>query len=91
MLVQLFDVRFYCFIIKQYALLYYSFSTGRYWQVAGGPSSALTIGTDNVQLGSYSMEVVIYHSRGKDRFIPLGYASTQFSVTGVWVCVCVIS
>ncbi|XP_062843245.1 premelanosome protein a [Trichomycterus rosablanca] len=54
---------------------------GRYWQVAGGPSSALTIGTDNVPLGSYNMEVVIYHCRGRDKFIPLGYASTQFSIT----------
>ncbi|XP_076124799.1 premelanosome protein a [Alosa pseudoharengus] len=54
---------------------------GRFWQVADGPSSFLTIGTDNVPLGSYNMEVVIYHCRGKDRFIPLGYASTQFSIT----------
>ncbi|RVE72806.1 hypothetical protein OJAV_G00041370 [Oryzias javanicus] len=54
---------------------------GRYWQVADGPSSSLTIGTDNVALGSYNMEVVIYHCRGRDRFIPLGYASTVFSIT----------
>ncbi|XP_067443750.1 premelanosome protein a [Thunnus thynnus] len=54
---------------------------GRYWQVADGPSSSLTIGTDNIPLGSYNMEVVIYHCRGKDRFIPLGYASTIFSIT----------
>ncbi|XP_010879474.2 premelanosome protein a [Esox lucius] len=54
---------------------------GRYWQVAGGPSSSLTIGTDNVPLGSYNMEVVIYHTRGKDKFVPLGYASTTFSIT----------
>uniref|UniRef100_A0A4W4F396 PKD domain-containing protein n=1 Tax=Electrophorus electricus TaxID=8005 RepID=A0A4W4F396_ELEEL len=54
---------------------------GRYWQVAGGPSSSLTIGTDNVPLGSYTMEVVIYHYRGRNRFIPLGYASSQFSIT----------
>ncbi|XP_041945103.1 premelanosome protein a [Alosa sapidissima] len=54
---------------------------GRFWQVADGPASFLTIGTDNVPLGSYNMEVVIYHCRGKDRFIPLGYASTQFSIT----------
>ncbi|XP_035858006.1 premelanosome protein a isoform X2 [Sander lucioperca] len=54
---------------------------GRYWQVADGPSSSLTIGTDNVPLGSYNMEVVIYHSRGKDTFIPLGYASTVFAIT----------
>ncbi|KAL4655595.1 melanocyte protein PMEL [Arapaima gigas] len=54
---------------------------GRYWQVADGPSSSLTIGTDNIPLGSYSMEVVIYHYRGKDKFIPLGYAYTRFSIT----------
>ncbi|KAG7477419.1 hypothetical protein MATL_G00069460 [Megalops atlanticus] len=54
---------------------------GRYWQVADGPSSSLTIGTDNIPLGSYSMELVIYHCRGKDKFIPLGYASTQFTIT----------
>ncbi|KAM9759588.1 premelanosome protein a [Menidia menidia] len=54
---------------------------GRYWQVADGPSSSLTIGTDNVALGSYNMEVVIYHCRGKDKFIPLGYASTVFTIT----------
>ncbi|XP_023852560.1 premelanosome protein a [Salvelinus sp. IW2-2015] len=54
---------------------------GRYWQVADGTSSSLTIGTDNVPLGSYNMEVVIYHYRGKDKFIPLGYASTTFSIT----------
>ncbi|XP_019941857.2 premelanosome protein a [Paralichthys olivaceus] len=54
---------------------------GRYWQVADGPSSSLTIGTDNVPLGSYNMEVVIYHCRGKNKFIPLGYASSVFSVT----------
>ncbi|XP_070758937.1 premelanosome protein a [Enoplosus armatus] len=54
---------------------------GRYWQVADGPSSSLSIGTDNVPLGSYNMEVVIYHCRGKDKFIPLGYASTVFTIT----------
>ncbi|XP_068598091.1 premelanosome protein a [Brachionichthys hirsutus] len=54
---------------------------GRYWQVAGGPSSSLSINTDNVPLGSYSMEVVVYHCRGKNRFIPLGYASTVFTIT----------
>ncbi|KAJ8258488.1 hypothetical protein COCON_G00175000 [Conger conger] len=54
---------------------------GRYWQVAGGPSSSLTIGTDNIPLGSYTMELVIYHCRGKEKFVPLGYASTQFSIT----------
>ncbi|KAK2914924.1 premelanosome protein a isoform X2 [Channa argus] len=54
---------------------------GRYWQVADGPSSSLTIGTDNVPLGSYNMEVVIYHCRGKNKFIPLGYASSVFTIT----------
>ncbi|XP_014326209.1 melanocyte protein PMEL isoform X2 [Xiphophorus maculatus] len=54
---------------------------GRYWQVADGPSSSLTIGTDDVPLGSYNMELVIYHCRGRDRFIPLGYASSVFTIT----------
>ncbi|XP_057702408.1 premelanosome protein a isoform X2 [Corythoichthys intestinalis] len=54
---------------------------GKFWQVADGPSSSLTISTDGVSLGSYSMEVVIYHCRGKNKFIPLGYASTVFTVT----------
>ncbi|XP_045885425.1 melanocyte protein PMEL-like isoform X1 [Micropterus dolomieu] len=54
---------------------------GRYWQVADGPSSSLSVGTDNIPLGSYNMEVVIYHCRGQDKFIPLGYASTVFSIT----------
>ncbi|RXN10060.1 melanocyte PMEL-like protein [Labeo rohita] len=54
---------------------------GKYWQVCDGPSSSLTIGTDDVPLGSYVMDVVIYHYRQKDKFIPIGYASTQFSIT----------
>lgn len=28
------------------------------------------------------MEVVIYHCRGRDKFVPLGYASTVFTITG---------
>ncbi|XP_052466342.1 melanocyte protein PMEL-like isoform X1 [Carassius gibelio] len=54
---------------------------GKYWQVADGPSSQLTIETDNMPLGSYTMDLVVYHCRGKDKFVPLGYASTQFSIT----------
>ncbi|XP_077580355.1 premelanosome protein b [Stigmatopora nigra] len=54
---------------------------GQYWQVADGPSSALTIDTADIPLGSYSMDIVIYHYRSKEKFIPLGYASTQFSIT----------
>ncbi|KAF7668056.1 hypothetical protein LDENG_00034840 [Lucifuga dentata] len=54
---------------------------GQYWQVADGPSSSLTIGTDDISLGSYNMDIVIYHYRSKEKFIPLGYASTQFSIT----------
>ncbi|XP_054640952.1 premelanosome protein b [Dunckerocampus dactyliophorus] len=54
---------------------------GQYWQVADGPSSSLTIDTDAVPLGSYTMDIVIYHYRSKEKFIPLGYASTQFSIT----------
>ncbi|XP_059393967.1 premelanosome protein a [Carassius carassius] len=53
---------------------------GKYWQVADGPSSLMTIETDSMPLGSYTMDIVIYHCRGKDKFVPLGYASTQFSI-----------
>lgn len=55
---------------------------GQYWQVADDSSSSLTIDTDDIPLGSYTMDIVIYHYRSKERFIPLGYASTQFSITG---------
>ncbi|CAJ1051751.1 melanocyte protein PMEL-like [Xyrichtys novacula] len=54
---------------------------GRYWQVADGPSSSLVVNTRDTPLGSYNMEVVIYHCRSKDKFIPLGYASTVFTIT----------
>ncbi|KAG7237896.1 hypothetical protein INR49_031689 [Caranx melampygus] len=54
---------------------------GQYWQVADGPSSSLTIGTDDIPLGSYTMDIVIYHYRSKEKFIPLGYATNQFSIT----------
>uniref|UniRef100_A0A671MW74 Melanocyte protein PMEL-like n=1 Tax=Sinocyclocheilus anshuiensis TaxID=1608454 RepID=A0A671MW74_9TELE len=54
---------------------------GKYWQACDGPSSSLTIRTDDVPLGSYMMDVVIYHYRQKEKFIPIGYASTQFSIT----------
>lgn len=50
--------------------------------MADGPSSSLTIDTDDVPLGSYTMDIVIYHYRGREKFIPMGYASTQFSITG---------
>lgn len=56
--------------------------TGQYWQVADDSSSSLTIATDDVPLGSYTMDIVIYHYRSREKFIPLGYASTQFSITG---------
>eukprot|EP00063_Salmo_salar_P027572 XP_014002407.1 PREDICTED: melanocyte protein PMEL-like [Salmo salar] len=54
---------------------------GQYWQVSDGPSSSLTIGTADVPLGSYIVDIVIYHYRSHEKFIPLGYASTQFSIT----------
>ncbi|CAL8366923.1 unnamed protein product [Lota lota] len=54
---------------------------GLYWQVADGPSSSLTIDTNAIPLGSYAMDIIIYHYRSKQKFIPLGYASTQFSIT----------
>ncbi|XP_060792626.1 premelanosome protein b [Neoarius graeffei] len=54
---------------------------GKYWQVCDGPSSSLTISTEDIPLGSYVMDVVIYHYRKRDKFIPIGYASTQFCIT----------
>ncbi|XP_010751709.3 premelanosome protein b [Larimichthys crocea] len=54
---------------------------GQYWQVADDSSSSLTISTDDIPLGSYTMDIVIYHYRSREKFIPLGYASTQFSIT----------
>ncbi|XP_078542490.1 melanocyte protein PMEL [Lissotriton helveticus] len=53
---------------------------GKYWQVVDGPSSQLTINTDDVPLGSYTMEVVIYHYRGRQKFIPIGRATSQFTI-----------
>ncbi|XP_041097872.1 premelanosome protein a isoform X2 [Polyodon spathula] len=54
---------------------------GKFWQVADGPFSSLTVATDYVPLGSYSVEVVVYHSRGRDQFIPMGSATTDFAIT----------
>lgn len=47
-----------------------------------GAASRLTVATAGVPLGSYTMEVVVYHYRGRQKFIPIGRASTQFSITG---------
>ncbi|NWT07189.1 PMEL protein, partial [Mionectes macconnelli] len=65
----------------QTALTPPSHPAGRYWQVVDGAASRLTVGTAGVPLGSYTMEVVVYHYRGRQKFIPIGRASTQFSVT----------
>lgn len=54
---------------------------GKYWQVVDGPSSNLTIDTDGIPLGSYTMEVVVYHYRGRQKFIPIGSTSSQFVIT----------
>ncbi|KAL7989633.1 hypothetical protein Chor_012299, partial [Crotalus horridus] len=60
----------------------YVFPDGRrYWQVVGGPTSSLTIETANVALGSYTMNVAVYHYRGREKFIPVGGTSSQFSIT----------
>ncbi|XP_068123698.1 melanocyte protein PMEL [Hyperolius riggenbachi] len=54
---------------------------GKYWQVVDGPSSNLTVETDGISLGSYTMEVVVYHYRGRQKFIPMGSTSSQFVIT----------
>ncbi|KAM3848709.1 melanocyte protein PMEL [Vipera latastei] len=53
----------------------------QYWQVVDGPTSSLTIETANVALGSYTMNVAVYHYRGREKFIPIGGTSSQFSIT----------
>ncbi|XP_018416277.1 PREDICTED: melanocyte protein PMEL [Nanorana parkeri] len=54
---------------------------GKYWQVVDGPSSNLTVDTDDIPLGSYTMEVVVYHYRGRQKFIPIGSSTSQFVIT----------
>ncbi|XP_074791289.1 melanocyte protein PMEL [Natator depressus] len=54
---------------------------GQYWQVVDGPSSLLTVETAGVALGSYAMDVQVYHYRGHRKFIPMGRATSQFSIT----------
>uniref|UniRef100_A0A8C9G2P8 Premelanosome protein n=1 Tax=Pavo cristatus TaxID=9049 RepID=A0A8C9G2P8_PAVCR len=66
---------------KSGKFVYVWWTWGRYWQVVDGASSQLTVGTDGVALGSYTMELVVYHYRGHQKFIPIGHASTQFSIT----------
>ncbi|XP_050190471.1 LOW QUALITY PROTEIN: melanocyte protein PMEL [Myiozetetes cayanensis] len=66
---------------KKGKFVYVWWTWGRYWQVVDGAASRLTVGTAGVPLGSYTMEVVVYHYRGRQKFIPIGRASTQFSIT----------
>ncbi|XP_074785673.1 melanocyte protein PMEL, partial [Athene noctua] len=66
---------------KRGKFVYVWWTWGRYWQVVDGAASRLTVGTAGVPLGSYTMEVVVYHYRGRQKFIPIGHASTQFSIT----------
>uniref|UniRef100_A0A8C5SGG0 PKD domain-containing protein n=1 Tax=Laticauda laticaudata TaxID=8630 RepID=A0A8C5SGG0_LATLA len=54
---------------------------GQYWQVVDGPTSSVTIETADIALGSYTMNVAIYHYRGREKFIPIGGTSSQFSIT----------
>ncbi|XP_058022028.1 melanocyte protein PMEL isoform X2 [Ahaetulla prasina] len=54
---------------------------GQYWQVVDGPTSSLTIETADIALGSYTMNVAVYHYRGREKFIPIGGISSQFSIT----------
>ncbi|XP_068034554.1 melanocyte protein PMEL-like [Anomalospiza imberbis] len=66
---------------KRGKFVYVWWTWGRYWQVVDGPASRLTVGTAGVALGSYTMEVAVYHYRGRQKFIPIGHASSQFSIT----------
>ncbi|XP_067170052.1 LOW QUALITY PROTEIN: melanocyte protein PMEL [Apteryx mantelli] len=66
---------------KRGRFVYVWWTWGRYWQVVDGPASRLTVPTDGVPVGSYAMDVVVYHYRGRQKFVPIGRASTQFSIT----------
>ncbi|XP_061871506.1 melanocyte protein PMEL isoform X2 [Colius striatus] len=66
---------------KREKFVYVWWTWGRYWQVVDGAASQLTVDTAGVPLGSYTMEVVVYHYRGRQKFIPIGHTSTQFSIT----------
>ncbi|KAK1194336.1 PMEL protein, partial [Pygoscelis papua] len=66
---------------KRGKFVYVWWMWGQYWQVVDGAASRLTVGTAGMPLGSYTMEVVVYHYRGRQKFIPIGRASTQFSIT----------
>ncbi|XP_074836009.1 melanocyte protein PMEL [Carettochelys insculpta] len=54
---------------------------GQYWQMVDGPSSQLTVETAGVPLGSYTMDVSVYRYRGRCKFVPIGRATSQFSIT----------
>ncbi|XP_048474937.1 premelanosome protein a isoform X2 [Rhincodon typus] len=54
---------------------------GKYQQVVDGPSSLAVVDTTDVPLGSYTMEVTVYHYRGHQKFIPIGKANSQFTIT----------
>uniref|UniRef100_A0AAA9TZE8 Premelanosome protein n=2 Tax=Bos TaxID=9903 RepID=A0AAA9TZE8_BOVIN len=53
----------------------------QYWQVLGGPVSGLSIGTDKAMLGTYNMEVTVYHRRGSQSYVPLAHSSSAFTIT----------
>ncbi|XP_049639958.1 melanocyte protein PMEL isoform X2 [Suncus etruscus] len=55
---------------------------GQYWQVLGGPVSGLSIGTGaHTMLGTHTMEVTVYHRRGRQSYVPLAHASSAFTIT----------
>lgn len=54
---------------------------GQYWQVLGGPVSALSIGTGRAMLGTHTMEVTVYHRRGSRSYVPLAHSSSAFTIT----------
>ncbi|XP_007953282.1 melanocyte protein PMEL [Orycteropus afer afer] len=54
---------------------------GQYWQVLGGPVSGLSIGTGRAVLGTYTMEVTVYHRRGSRSYVPLAHSHSSFTIT----------
>ncbi|KAG8452450.1 hypothetical protein GDO86_004297 [Hymenochirus boettgeri] len=77
-------IPFPCDPSKRHNKFVYVWNLGeKYWQVIDGPSSTLSLETDDIPLGTYTMEVVAYHYRGRRKFIPIGHTVSRFTITDV--------
>lgn len=63
-------------------LIFFSKTSGQYWQVLGGPVSGLSIVTGKAVLGTHTMEVTVYHRRESQSYVPLAHSCSAFTITG---------